>query len=691
MKKKLSIIFLMIFLVSVFVFFKPEKVDALKGTCTEIQTYYFLEAESANAYKESPDGEGYETSFIPNIAGSNYKITNISTNVSGEEFKKYIEAEKARQDYYKDSDLTPDEIERTSFCNNGVCLNSRVDENAYTLIGEETIKSEGGYDEFIKNYMVTNYDLGDNKVKIATNEDGTTKYNADGTVGVIVDRDWELTQKQQNGGYDHDDNSATPGILFFPVVVEVEVTYTCELPDPPVPVSCSSINSNSFGAGCGGGSGSSEYTRSYAYTYDTGTVSDEDELALCSTSGSSGRDNAKAYPLFTQSGSLNFNYTKETYAGGGVSIRASYSNQASWNYCVDQSHTEPIMCIHEEYLPYCTGGYSLNVDEGICEKEETDTENVNADGTCPSGYDLNWSGTKCKKTTIKTKDYDCGWQSVSVDTDSGCYDVSPAETEFAKRAASEYQSGESGDIEAPDSNVVGGGSVLLNGDGDDSPGSLSGPSGSVGGSWQPGSVVSTTMRFSLNNACINVFTAKVTYRQSGCTADEIDGYSLYYVPLKMKDKSSFTIDVSGFQLSSLTQYRNWNWDASCSVKIQQRLYGDNKFVYRPVDLRPADADAKAISVFPKSNGDPSENWEWFWENTNVVENKMTRNDLEYHGILSQNTVNSIKKYNGYGYNDFASLSRSGKSSVLGALGISWQNDINSVEYNDLGKCEENCW
>ncbi len=604
-------------------------------------------------------------------------------------FKKYIETERARQEYYKNSGMSIDEIERTSYCNNGVCLNSRVDTNAYTTISDEIIEAEGGYDAFVKKYMINGYDLGENGVQIATNEDGTTKYNSDGTVSVIVDRDWTLTEKQQSGGYDHDGNSATPAALFFPIVVEVEVTYPCEIPDPPVYESCN-ISSNSFGAGCGGGSGSSEYTKDYSYTYYTGTVSNEDELALCSAyaAGSSGRETAKAIAKFTQTGSLNFSYTKQIYAGGGVSIRASYNNQASWNYCVDNEQTEPIMCTtHEEYLPYCTGsGYKLDVDEGICVKtikeEMTEEECDREDGRYSSK-----TGT-CRIT--ETKDYKCGWKAVSVNTPSGCYDYSPAEDEFAKRAANEYQKGESGKIEAPDSNDVDGGNVLLSAGGADSPGSLSGPSGSVGSSWEPGNVVSTTMRFSLNDACINIYTARVTYRTSGCTDDEIDGYSLYYVPLKMKDNSNFTIDISEFQLSSLAKYRDWNWDANCSVKVQQRLYGENRFVYRPIDLRPYNADDKKLSVFPK-NKKPSLNWEYFWSDNSRVEKEMTREPLEYHGILSQTAINSIKNYNVYGYSDLKTISHSGKSTILDGLGIEWVNNKDFVEYNELGKCEKDCW
>ena len=72
---------------------------------------------------------------------------------------------------------------------------------------------------------------------------------------------------------------------------------------------------------------------------------------------------------------------------------------------------------------------------------------------------------------------------------------------------------------------------------------------------------------------------------------------------------------------------------------------------------------------------------------------MTRDKLEYHGILSQNTVNSIKKYNGYGYSVFNEdvISKNGKSQILDDLGISWQKVDKTVTYNALGKCEENCW
>lgn len=692
MKKKLGIIFFIFFISLIVVSYEPDEVEAKKGTCTVTNDYYFMEAEVANRFDNSPDGEGWETTFLPLEANSkilDIKVKDFRTEFSGQDYENYRNIINQRQSENID--------ERIAYCYEGGCLNSRVEELTYITINEQEIEDLGGYDSFVDNYMITSYDA---DVYPVTNSDGSLKINDDGTVSVIVDRDWNLSTKEQAGGYYNEEKDKY--ILFFPIVATIEMTYECEVEEEKNACDAGSDKGGGISASCSGGGTSGKYVDTLTSQPYSVNFSNETNKKYCGDY--TPMRTASASVIFYQTGTLSARITKEQYAGGGINFTLNYNNKAYWNYC--DSSNPHASCTTLEFEPSCEArkGWTsdgFNSRTGKCEyhkKVTTDKTRHNTTVEWCDRRDGRFTNGTCYyevEDTIEDKtDYICTQGSYGGCTGGvgGSNEAAQAEADekINEQAGTKYKGlSIDGTVEARDSNNATDTSMhdIINEYG---AGSLSGGGGGSG-SWSPGSVRSASMSYIPNKACINIYTTDVRYitNDSSCTEDEIDGGKLYYIPLKMKDWEKFPIEVSVSNVSTLS-YDTWPLSYKCDVHCQQRLYGNNKFVYRPIDLRPYNADDKKLSVFPK-NKKPSLNWEYFWSDNSRVEKEMTREPLEYHGILSQTAINSIKNYNVYGYSDLKTISRSGKSTILDGLGIEWVNNKDFVEYNELGKCEKDCW
>lgn len=207
--------------------------------------------------------------------------------------------------------------------------------------------------------------------------------------------------------------------------------------------------------------------------------------------------------------------------------------------------------------------------------------------------------------------------------------------------------------------------------------------------WLPDTYATYNVDLSQKRACIDRYTANIRYTDTTCDEEtEIDGETLYYVPLKYFG-SEFKIGVSLSEIS-IVNFMDWSLNANCGPSCYQKIYKENggyKFIYRPIDM---------TNPFP--NRSEGSNWITFMNdynaNANNAKNKLTRNQLEYHSYLTPEMISSINSYNNYKYPDLRSVTYQGKSSALSRFGI---QNLEQNNYNKLGECSETttgdkkCW
>ena len=115
------------------------------------------------------------------------------------------------------------------------------------------------------------------------------------------------------------------------------------------------------------------------------------------------------------------------------------------------------------------------------------------------------------------------------------------------------------------------------------------------------------------------------------------------------------------------------------------MFGEKKYDYRPIDMS---------NPFPKSLGKienmPS-NWQLFMSKEDLINKYMNRENIEYIGNLTVEDIRAIKQKSNatpYKYFDLKSITPEGKSSLLDTFNGVTREENN---YNNLGKCEKDCW
>lgn len=217
--------------------------------------------------------------------------------------------------------------------------------------------------------------------------------------------------------------------------------------------------------------------------------------------------------------------------------------------------------------------------------------------------------------------------------------------------------------------------------------------------WYPGEKIGYTLNFSLQNACINRQTAEVTYTNGSCNEEtQLNGGQLYYVPVKQENGTTFPYKISIDDLSIIKDH-TWRLSYTCGVKCTNDLIikGKYKIIYRPIEIsNPFDKK----DMFPKWTEREKLNY-WNWYNfmkldDSIIENKISRNKLEYEINLYPETIKDIKKYNtGKNYTSLTTINRYGTSTFLNGeevkLDIQKRPTVGLNNYNHLGECTNNCW
>ena len=208
--------------------------------------------------------------------------------------------------------------------------------------------------------------------------------------------------------------------------------------------------------------------------------------------------------------------------------------------------------------------------------------------------------------------------------------------------------------------------------------------------WMPKQVVRYSASYRIKHACINIYDANVSYKDSCDENTEIDGGNLYYIPLKYPTgTSNFPVRLNAdgnrnepVKISMLTNM-DWGFTYDCGVSCRQELFdlekGGYLYFFRPIALD---------NPFP--NRTPGVNWQdWIFFQVNqerLIDTYSTTNNIEYIVYLENNDVNAIKQYNsGTTYIDYEdTLDKNGNSSfITGQFGYLFESNVN-INHSGLG-------
>ena len=351
-----------------------------------------------------------------------------------------------------------------------------------------------------------------------------------------------------------------------------------------------------------------------------------------------------ASATINQEGYASFSLAPRTiYSGGGFNFSASYSGTISYQFCSEPSYTVTRRYL---YIEKCPVGATDNGD-GTCTRKLYNQKRPKAgydcefdDNKCPTEKDAKKKNCYfCEKTTTKTER--CLPTSLTFQNNTSKLPYNGGENELekiysymAKNYLQDVSTPETSTIKSKDSNKVTSGTKADTPMGSDWNGSFLAPT-----SWEPDTKLTLNLIYNTKKACINVKTAKVTYKYTCDEGTEIEGNATYYTPLKQKDNTKFPVSVY-IDNVSMTPLVNWRIDYECDVTCRQKLYEDPKgykFIYRPINLS---------NPFP--NRFPGVNW-YTWYITEGNKDKKTLEDsytkLEYYTELDNRAISKIKEYN----------------------------------------------
>lgn len=392
-----------------------------------------------------------------------------------------------------------------------------------------------------------------------------------------------------------------------------------------------------------------------------------------------------ASATINQEGYASFSLAPRTiYSGGGFNFSASYSGTISYQFCSEPSYTVTRRYL---YIEKCPAGATDNGD-GTCTSKLYNQKRPKAgydcefdDNKCPTEKDAKKKNCYfCEKTTTKTER--CIPTSLTFQNNTSKLPYNGGENELEKiysymstNYLQDVSTPETSTVKSKDSNKVTSGTKADTPMGSDWNGSFLAPT-----SWEPYTKLTLNLIYNTKKACINVKTAKVTYKYTCDEGTEIEGNATYYTPLKQKDNTKFPISVY-IDNVSMTPLVNWKIDYECDVTCRQKLYEDPKgykFIYRPIQLGAVNA------VFP--NRTPGANWTNISNNQSAWISKMTKRDkLEYSTVLTVNDIANLKNFTDYA--DFRTMKKDGTST---SNYVSKARQSN-VTYNQLGVCTKECW
>ena len=406
----------------------------------------------------------------------------------------------------------------------------------------------------------------------------------------------------------------------------------------------------------------------------------------------------------TQTGKATFNLQRTTYSGGGFHFYTNYEGKAKYEICgATGSDTGLEYTIKDEYAAYMCppkdsegdttySAGSLNEATKKCtytsyttdqEWDETRGRFIEVTRTGTVVEDAKQDEDGCSSTTTT---YKC-----STGYNHDCSNNSGEMQAFAEKMKEYLQQPTiEGSVKSKDSNEV---TIPYNVADTEMAGTWNDDTVDTS-AWYPGDKREYNASFRLSEARIgiypnNVTQAPVCYNGEDDCANYIDGGNFYYVPLKWPDSTGFPVSVDVSNLSIITEM-TWPLDYDCSVNCNQKMYEDKgfKFIYRPIDMS---------DPFP-NNRQPGANWTTFMDEydsgNNKAQNKMTRNQLEYHSILTQTDITQINSYNTRKYPDLKTITPEGKSTAITQFGI---NNLRGNNFNHLGKCtteetgDKKCW
>lgn len=394
-----------------------------------------------------------------------------------------------------------------------------------------------------------------------------------------------------------------------------------------------------------------------------------------------------ASATINQEGYASFSLAPRTiYSGGGFNFSASYSGTISYQFCSEPSYTVTRMYYEE----YCPAGYS---DSGTrCTGEEhyfNQKRDCGGRSNCTCSEDKSEkkknSPTRwfCTRTISVKKIKTCtGTSTITFQNNTSKLPYNGGENELEKiysymstNYLQDVSTPETSTVKSKDSNKVTSGTKADTPMGSDWNGSFLAPT-----KWYPNTKLTLNLIYNTKKACINVKTAKVTYKYTCDEGTEIEGNATYYTPLKQKDNTKFPVSVY-IDNVSMTPLVNWRIDYECDVTCRQKLYEDPKgykFIYRPIQLGAVNA------VFP--NRTPGANWTNISNNQSAWISKMTKRDkLEYSTVLTVNDIANLKNFTDYA--DFRTMKKDGTST---SNYVSKARQSN-VTYNQLGVCTKECW
>lgn len=658
--------------------FNPLNVKAT--ICTGTYTYYFSEATSI-AEAGARDSV-YETCFT--IEGARLRSMDGSTasTMTVNDCERYMEASREREN----SGLSYGDEYCDVF---GNCLNSGV-ENSGGNFDKGFVDYTGGCKNFINDFSIDSDATISSDVSSAVANECKNR----GGIAIAINRDYTYTNKNASNMY-RDENGNKWN--FIPNVINATFTFEVDGECPNAPkttddVCVSPTGDRKITMGCNGNaSANGKYSKSLDGTKYVDIKHNTDANTIC-TGTKKAVVNSKSSGNFYETGYGQASFGNANYAGGGAKITFNFNTTSTWRWCEsDGNHAK---CERKE-ISVCPSEYTYNSSTKKCEKEIDDSKTKTGveEKDCQGANQSYEKSTKVCTTTTST-----------TVTEEPCttYDTFKCDDEDIKLAddiAFENAGKESkamsanGTATSRDSNDEKDTTMYRIEKGGADTGHEAGKFTSVGGgggSWEVGTSRSGSVSFGIYNSCIGIYNPfKVRYDEGGqCTDLEIEGGNKYYIPLKAKT-GTFPFEATVDDVSILTGIR-WNLEVSCGIEFTQKMFGSDesggkKYDYRPIDMS---------NPFPKSSGKiekmPS-NWQLFMSKSDLVNKYMNRENVEYIGNLTLEDITAIKQKSNatpYKYSDLKSITPEGKSSLLDTFNGVTREENN---YNNLGKCEKDCW
>lgn len=647
--------------------FNPLSVKAT--VCTGTYTYYFSEATSET--ETGSRNSSYETCFT--IEGARLTSMNGSTasTMTVADCERYMRASQERDD----SGLSHD----NEFCDEyGNCLNSGV-ENPKGKFEREFVDYSGGCKNFINDFSI------DSNATISTSIDPkvANECKSRGGIAIAINRDYTYTNKNASNMY-RDENGNKWN--FIPNVINATFTFEVDGECPNAPKTTddacvSSTGDRKITMGCNGNaSANGKYSKSLDGEEAVDIKKNTDAKTNCPDTTNKAKIISKSSGNFYETGYGQASFGNANYAGGGAKITFNFNTTSTWRWCGSDVKNGHAGCERKE-ISVCSTGYDYNSSSKKCEKDNTYPSTAESCSAANGTYNKEAKTCTTTSSTAPCTTYD----TYKCDDE----DIKIADDIAFKNAGKESKAmSANGTATSRDSNnekdttmyrIEKGGA-----DTDHEAGKFTSVGGG-GGSWEVGTSRSGSVSFGIYNSCIGIYNPfKVRYDEGGqCTDLEIEGGNKYYIPLKAKT-GTFPFEATVDDVSILTGLK-WNLEVSCDISFTQKMFGEKKYDYRPIDMS---------NPFPKSLGKienmPS-NWQLFMSKEDLINKYMNRENIEYIGNLTVEDIRAIKQKSNatpYKYSNLKSISPEGKSSLLDTFNGVTREENN---YNNLGKCEKDCW